>query len=35
MAMDDVLRLARYFQVSATCLLNNDFTELERMGVEQ
>ena len=35
MAMDDVLRLARYFQVSATCLLNNDFTELERMGVER
>ena len=34
MAMNNVLRLARYFGVSATCLLNNDFTELERMGVE-
>lgn len=34
MAMNNVLQLARCFGVSATGLLNNDFTELERMGVE-
>jgi len=35
MNINDVLQLARYFRVSATCLLQNDFTELERMGVDQ